>query len=138
MILVKRVHDPADTGDGRRFLVDRLWPRGMRKEALLVDEWLKDVAPSAELRTWFAHDPLKWDEFRRRYHAELDAKQGAVQLLLSAARNGNVTLLFSAHDVEHNNAVALREYVEAARTRSAGLASGPTPLHELTNASSRG
>ncbi|MDD5248140.1 MAG: DUF488 domain-containing protein [Rhodocyclaceae bacterium] len=116
MILVKRVYDPADAGDGARFLVDRLWPRGMRKEELPLDDWLKELAPSDELRTWFGHDPQKWDEFCRRYHSELDAKQAAVRQLLSAARRGNVTLLFSAHDVEHNNAIALREYLREARS----------------------
>lgn len=114
MILVKRVYDPADAGDGARFLVDRLWPRGMKKENLLLDEWLKDLAPSDELRNWFGHDPLKWEEFRHRYHAELDARQNMVRQLLSAARRGNITLLFSAHDVEHNNAIALREYLQDA------------------------
>ena len=116
MILVKRVYDPADAGDGTRFLVDRLWPRGISKAELPLDEWLKDLAPSDELRTWFGHDPLKWDEFRRCYHSELDAKQAAVRQILSAARRGNVTLLFSAHDAEHNNAIALREYLQEARS----------------------
>lgn len=111
MIQCKRVHDPADAADGARFLVDRLWPRGVRKEQLKFDEWLKDLAPSDGLRHWFGHDPDKWDEFRHRYYAELDAHPDGVHQLLAAARRGNVTLLFGAHDLEHNNAVALREYL---------------------------
>ncbi len=115
MILVKRVYEATDPADGARFLVDRLWPRGVKKEQLHLDDWLKELAPSDELRQWFGHDPEKWDEFRQRYHAELDGKQAEVRQLLSAARQGNVTLLFSAHDAEHNNAVALREYLQEAR-----------------------
>jgi uncharacterized protein YeaO (DUF488 family) len=103
-----------EAGDGRtRYLVERLWPRGVRKEALALTAWLKDVAPSPELRRWFAHDPAKWDEFRRRYVAELDANPAAWQPLLDAARGGDVVLLYSARDREHNSAVVLREYLEA-------------------------
>jgi uncharacterized protein YeaO (DUF488 family) len=91
--------------------VERLWPRGIRKSALQVTRWLRDVAPSAELRKWFAHDPEKWDEFRRRYAAELDARPEAWAPLREAAAAGDVTLLYSSHDVEHNNAVALRDYL---------------------------
>ncbi len=112
MIKVKRVYDPAEPDDGRRFLVDRLWPRGMRKEALRMEGWLRDVAPSDRLRRWFGHDPKKWEEFRRRYFAELEAHPEAWQPLLEAARAGNVTLLFSARDTSYNNAVALREFLE--------------------------
>jgi len=92
-------------------LVDRLWPRGVRKESLPLDAWLKDVAPSTELRKWFGHDPAKWDEFRRRYFAELDGRVEVLNPMLAAARKGRVTLLYSARDVEHNQAVALRDYL---------------------------
>src|SRR5207253_2214760 len=111
MIQVKRLYEPAAASDGARFLVDRLWPRGLKKEALHVDGWLKDAAPSNPLRKWFNHDPEKWDEFQSRYFAELDENLEAVQSLLAAARRGTVTLLFAAHDTEHNNAVALRQYL---------------------------
>jgi uncharacterized protein YeaO (DUF488 family) len=112
MIRARRVYDPPEPGDGTRFLVERLWPRGMKKEELPMDDWLKEVAPSADLRRWFSHDPAKWDEFRRRYFAELQGKSHVLQPLREAARRGNVTLLFSARDTEHNNAVALKQYLE--------------------------
>src|SRR6266576_6435637 len=98
MIKLKRAYQPAGGDDGARFLVERLWPRGVRKTRLKLDGWLKDVAPSADLRKWFAHDPKKWPEFRRRYAKELDAHPGAWQRIPEAAREGNVTLLYSAHD----------------------------------------
>lgn len=123
MIKIKRAYDKQEPGDGVRYLVDRLWPRGVKKAELKIDGWLKDVAPSPELRKWFAHDPQKWPEFRRRYLAELDRKPDAWAPILEAARRGAVTLLYSAHDPEHNNAVALKEYIESklgARTRTAG------------------
>lgn len=110
-IRVRRVTEAPRRGDGRRFLVDRLWPRGARKAALRIDGWLKDVAPSHELRKWFGHEPARWDEFRRRYFAELDANAGALGSLREAAWRGPVTLCFAARDMEHNNAVALREYL---------------------------
>ncbi len=112
MIQTKRVYEAREPGDGTRFLVERLWPRGIRKEALADAPWLKNVAPSAELRRWFGHDPAKWNEFRRRYFAELDAVPEAWRPILEAARRGNVTLLYSARDTEHNNARALAEYLE--------------------------
>ncbi len=112
MIQVKRVYDPPDAKDGVRFLVERLWPRGIKKEALQMQDWLKDVAPSGELRRWFSHDPAKWREFQQRYFKELDGHREAGQPLLQAARRRNVTLLYSARDTEHNNAVALKEYLE--------------------------
>ena len=111
MIQVKRVYKPPATSDGTRFLVDRLWPRGVKKASLELEGWVKDAAPSDKLRKWFNHDPEKWDEFQNRYFAELDEKLGAVQPILEAARRGKVTLLFAAHDTEHNNAVALKEYL---------------------------
>ncbi len=120
MIRVKRVYDPPAPEDGTRFLVDRLWPRGLRKEAVKAEGWLKDLSPSRELRTWFGHEPAKWKEFQRRYFAELDQKREVWEPLLPQAREGDITLVFSARDAEHNNAVALREYLEKrlkARTR---------------------
>lgn len=111
VIGLKRVYDPPSLADGKRFLVDRLWPRGLSAAALRIDGWLKDVAPSDALRRWFGHDPRRWDEFVRRYHAELDARPEAWAPLASAAREGPITLLFSARDTEHNNAVALRAYL---------------------------
>ncbi len=113
MIRTKRVYDPPARGDGKRFLVDRLWPRGCKKDAAALDGWLKEVAPSEELRRWFAHDPAKWEEFQRRYFAELEAKPEAWRPLLQAARKGTVTLLFGARDTEHNNAVALKRFLES-------------------------
>src|SRR5215470_7964484 len=113
MINLKRVYDPVASTDGQRFLVERLWPRGIKKADLQMDAWLKDLAPSTELRRWFAHDPRKWEEFRRRYLAELRSASEAIELLVKAARRGPVTLLYSAHDPDHNNAVALKGYVES-------------------------
>jgi uncharacterized protein YeaO (DUF488 family) len=112
MIQTRRVYDAPEPGDGTRFLVERLWPRGVRKEALKLDGWLKDVAPSADLRRWFGHEPVKWEEFRHRYFGELDQHPEAWQPIQEAARRGNVTLLYSARDTEHNSAVALKAYRE--------------------------
>jgi len=106
-----RVYDDLPRPPGKVFLVERLWPRGIRRAELRLDGWLKDVAPSTELRTWFHHDPAKWEEFRRRYAAELDADPPAWQPLRDAAAKGEVTLLYSSRDREHNNAVALRDYL---------------------------
>lgn len=117
MIRVKRVYDPPNPQDGRRVLVDRLWPRGLKKDAAQLDEWLKEVAPSDGLRKWFGHDPEKWEEFQRRYHAELDRKPHAWRPLLAAAAAGTVTLLFAARDDARNNAVALKSYLEKRATR---------------------
>jgi len=113
MIKLKRAYDSINRDDGVRFLVERLWPRGVRKNALRLDDWLKDVAPSTGLRQWFSHDPAKWVEFQRRYHGELDAKPEALEPILKAARRGRVTLVYSSRDAEHNNAVVLKAYVEA-------------------------
>jgi uncharacterized protein YeaO (DUF488 family) len=117
MIHLKRVYEPAARDDGTRFLVERLWPRGIKKEALHMDGWLKDVAPSTELRQWFAHDPAKWAEFQKRYFAELDTNPEAVQPIRQALRKGTVTLLFSSHDAEHNNALALKTYLSKSSKR---------------------
>ncbi len=118
MIQVKRAYDPVSPRDGARFLVERLWPRGVRKETLHVEAWLKDVAPSTELRKWFQHDPTKWQQFRQRYFRELDKHRGVWAPLLTRARRELVTLIYSAHDTEHNNAVALQEFLEKQMTRS--------------------
>ncbi|HEY6489418.1 MAG: DUF488 domain-containing protein [Terracidiphilus sp.] len=112
MIKIKRVYEPAKRGDGARFLVDRLWPRGVKKESLTMKTWLKDVAPSNELRHWYHHDEERWNEFRSRYFAELEQEPDAWNSLLEAARAGTVTLLFSAQHTDHNNAVALQEFLE--------------------------
>ena len=109
---LKRAYDPPAKSDGRRVLVDRVWPRGIAKDDLRIDAWLKDLAPSTELRKWIGHDPAKWDEFRKRYGRELEQRSEALEELLDKARAGHVTLVFSARDTEHNNAVALREYLE--------------------------
>ncbi len=123
MIKLKRVYEEEDSQDGIRYLVERLWPRGVKKTSLRIDAWLKDAGPSTELRKWFSHDPGKWPEFRRRYFAELDRAPDVWAPVAHAARGGAVTLLYSSHDTEHNNAVALKEYVEqkiGAKSRTAG------------------
>jgi uncharacterized protein YeaO (DUF488 family) len=109
---LKRVYDKPTEQDGTRFLVERLWPRGVSKSALVDAEWLKEVAPSSELREWFHHDPKRWNEFRRRYFAELKHHKDALSPILEAVHKGTVTLLYSSHDTEHNNAVALKEFLE--------------------------
>jgi uncharacterized protein YeaO (DUF488 family) len=113
MIQIKRAYEPASKNDGTRFLVERLWPRGVRKENLQVADWLKDVAPSTELRKWFQHDPAKWREFQQRYHRELERRPDAWEHLLKDSRKGRVTLVYSSHDTGHNNAVALKEFLES-------------------------
>lgn len=119
MIRLKRVYDPPDSHDGRRFLVERLWPRGMRKESLAMDGWLKDVAPSDSLRQWFSHDPAKWKEFQQRYTSELEHNPAPWGPLLEAARQGAVTLLYSTHDQEHNNALVLKGFLDGQLKRRA-------------------
>lgn len=114
MLRCKRIYDDESSEDGTRVLVDRLWPRGISKEEAALDAWLKEVSPSDELREWFDHDPEKWDEFRRRYHAELDGKDEVVASLREEAEGGTLTLLYAAKDREHNNAVALKTYLENA------------------------
>lgn len=112
MIRVKRVYEPVTSSDGARFLVDHLWPRGLKKETAHLDGWLRQVSPSNELRKWFGHEPAKWKEFQARYFAELNNKPEAWQPLLQAAKAGPTTLVFGARDQEHNNAVALKSYLE--------------------------
>ncbi len=108
-VKLKRAYDPAVATDGTRILVDRLWPRGVSKEDAALDQWMKDIAPSTELRQWFGHDPDRWNEFGRRYRTELHNNAGLLRHLRAAARKGCVTLVYSAHDEEHNDAVVLRE-----------------------------
>ncbi len=111
-IRVKRVYDPAAKDDGQRVLVDRLWPRGLSKTSLKLDAWLKEIAPSNELRKWFSHDPAKRTEFEKRYFQELDQHPDLVEELLQRAGRGRLTLLFSSRELELNNAVALKHYLE--------------------------
>jgi uncharacterized protein YeaO (DUF488 family) len=113
MISLKRAYEPASRTDGTRILVERLWPRGVTKAKLQIDGWLKEVGPSTELRKWFSHDAAKWDEFRRRYRRELEAHPREWQPIAVAARRGRVTLVYSSHDSQHNNAVALKEYLSS-------------------------
>ena len=112
MLKTKRVYESAEASDGTRFLVDRLWPRGIKKEKLEIKAWLKDVAPSPNLRKWFAHDPAKWQEFQQRYRAELEVNPDAWNPILEATKQGNVTLLYSARDTEHNSALLLKAFLE--------------------------
>ncbi len=118
MIRLKRVYDQAAPEDGIRFLVERLWPRGVTKASLRMDGWLREAAPSDTLRRWFAHDPAKWNEFRRRYRAELAAHPENVAPIREADRQGTVTLIYSSRDADHNNAVALKQYLEHGAGRS--------------------
>lgn len=114
MIQLKRVYDEPGPGDGVRFLVERLWPRGIRKTDLRADDWRKEAGPSSELRKWFGHDPEKWEQFQKRYFTELSTRPEAWEPILKAAESGGpVTLLYSSQDTERNNAVALKSYLEA-------------------------
>ena len=112
MFKLKRVYDEPSPDDGFRVLVERLWPRGVSKERAGLDLWLKDVAPSPELRKWFNHDPARWKEFQKRYTAELKGKEGAVHVLREKAKSGNVTLVYAAHDEEHNGALVVKRFLE--------------------------
>ena len=112
MIKIRRVYETQQAEGDPAFLVERLWPRGFKKEDLKMQSWVKDVAPSQALRKWYTHDVAKWEEFQQRYRAELDAQPQAWQPLLDAARQGDVTLLYSARDTEHNSAMLLKDYLE--------------------------
>ncbi|MFZ0559396.1 MAG: DUF488 domain-containing protein [Methylovirgula sp.] len=118
----KRIYDPVEPDDGARVLVDRVWPRGMTKEAAALTMWLKEVAPTTRLRKWFGHEPARWREFRRRYHAELDENPVAVQQLRDLMKAGRVTLVYGAHDSMHNQALALAEYIQAHKKADRGSA----------------
>ncbi len=119
---LRRAYDPPDPRDGYRVLVDRRWPRGVRRDELSIDEWARDVAPSEELRRWFGHDPQRWDEFRRRYLAELETPEGraALERVARRAASGHVTLVFGARDREHNQAVVLAEAIAASSAGGEG------------------
>jgi len=112
MIKIKRIYESPMKADGFRILVDRLWPRGISKEKAKIDLWFKDIAPSDHLRKWFAHDPAKWKEFKRRYFNELDKKKDVIAKIPKKSES-NITLLYAAKDDKHNNAQALKEYLEA-------------------------
>ncbi len=111
MIKTKRAYDPASEDDGKRVLVDRLWPRGLRKDKARIDEWLKDIAPSTDLRKWYSHDPAKWQEFKKRYRNELEDKKGILDDLKAEAKKTTITLVYSSRERELNNAEALREFL---------------------------
>ena len=110
-VKLKRAYDPPTADDGRRILIDRLWPRGISKQRAAIDHWMKDIAPSTELRKWFGHDPARWDEFRRRYAKEVHQHAELLDQLRALARQGPITLVYSAHDEKHNDAVELRALI---------------------------
>ena len=132
MLRIKRVYEPQTRSDGRRILVDRLWPRGLSKKKAAVDEWMKDVAPSAELRRWFGHDPRRWPEFKRRYRHELRAHGDLVRDITARASRGPVTLVYGARDEAHNDAVVLAAAIRARVRRAANVARKPN--HRTTHA----
>jgi uncharacterized protein YeaO (DUF488 family) len=110
-VKLKRAYEPPAADDGMRILVDRLWPRGISKERAAIDQWMKEISPSTELRKWFGHDPARWNEFRRRYAKEVRQNTDLLDQLRSLARQGPITLVYSAHDEEHNDAVELRHVI---------------------------
>ena len=114
-VRLKRAYEPAAASDGERILIDRIWPRGVTREEAQLNEWVRELAPSTELRRWFAHDPARFAEFRRRYTAELAAQGGKLRELRRRARAGTVTLVYAARDVEHNDAVVLAEILRRGR-----------------------
>jgi uncharacterized protein YeaO (DUF488 family) len=119
-IWIRRAYEEPTRNDGYRVLVDRVWPRGVSKEELEIDDWIRDLAPSTRLRQWFDHDPARWEEFQRRYFQELRGKEGAIRDLLERIQRGRVTLVFGARDPDHNNAVALRAFLEKRMGRDSG------------------
>ena len=110
-IKLKRAYEQPEAADGIRVLIDRLWPRGVKKGDAAIDQWMKELSPSTELRNWFGHDPARWDEFRERYAAEVSQHPDQLRQLRALSGEGTVTLVYSAHDEEHNNAVALRGFI---------------------------
>jgi uncharacterized protein YeaO (DUF488 family) len=118
VIQLKRVYDPPAKSDGVRILVERLWPRGIRKSDLVMDSWVKDAGPSTELRQWFSHDAAKWDEFKKKYFVELNSRPDSWKPIIESAGHHTVTLLYSSRDTEHNNAVALKQFLERKLLRS--------------------
>jgi uncharacterized protein YeaO (DUF488 family) len=137
MIQLKRAYDAPAAGDGLRVLVERLWPRGMKKAALAADVWVKEAAPSTELRKWFDHRVERWEEFQRRYQGELDTHPEAWQPILEACQRGSVTLLYSAHDTLHNGALVLRNYVAAREAQAASKAHTQAASKARTQAASK-
>ena len=119
-IWVRRAYEAPTRNDGYRILVDRVWPRGVSREDLELDEWDRDLAPSTKLRKWFDHDPARWEEFQRRYFDELRRKKDPIQRILDRIRRGRVTLVFGARDTDHNQAVALRTFLEKRASRDGG------------------
>ncbi len=120
MLTIKRVYDPPSREDGQRIRIARLWPRGLRKEGAHIDAWMKEIAPSTELRQWFNHDPEKWGEFKRKFFKELDRQQTAVETIAGLSKKGTVTLLFGSKEERSNNAVALKEYIESVMKTAEG------------------
>ena len=120
-ITIKRAYDPPAAADGQRILVDRLWPRGLKKDSVRIDAWLRDVAPSTKLRQWFGHDPARWKQFVMRYRRELRSPSAAeaIEQLRSAAKSGRLTLVYAAKDEVHNDAVVLRDFLLSPRPRAA-------------------
>jgi uncharacterized protein YeaO (DUF488 family) len=116
-VKLKRAYERAVAGDGTRILIDRLWPRGVKKADAAIDQWVKDIAPSTALRKWFGHQPARWQEFRRRYAVEVRAHPKQLVLLRALARQGPITLVYSAHDEVHNDAVALRGFLLGSQTK---------------------
>lgn len=108
-VKLKRAYEPPESGDGKRILIDRLWPRGIKKTEAAIDEWMKEIAPSTELRKWFGHDPARWQQFRRRYQSEIRQHPEQFDRLRTLAQHGQITLVFSAHDEAHNDAVVLKD-----------------------------
>jgi uncharacterized protein YeaO (DUF488 family) len=119
-IWIRRAYEEPTRNDGYRVLVDRVWPRGVSREELEIDQWIRDLAPSTRLRRWFDHDPARWEEFRRRYFQELRGKEGTIRGLLERIQRGRVTLVYGARDPDHNNAVALRAFLEKRIGRDSG------------------
>jgi uncharacterized protein YeaO (DUF488 family) len=117
-VQIKRVYEPASSTDGYRVLIDRLWPRGVSRQSAKLDEWMKELAPSTELRHWFGHEPARFEEFRRRYIAELRDERPRLTALRRRARDGRLTLVYSAHDTEHNDAVVLAEILSRGLPKS--------------------
>jgi len=116
MVRIKRVYEPSVREDGKRILIDRLWPRGIKKDEAKIDLWIKEIAPSTELRKWFSHDIDKWTEFRRLYKGELAERSDLVKRLIEEAKKGTITLLFAAKDTEHVNAAVLKEVIDQSMT----------------------
>ena len=110
-VKLKRAYEPPAADDGTRILIDRLWPRGITKKLAAIDQWMKGISPSTELRKWFGHDPARWDEFRRRYTREVHKNSDLLDQLRTLARHGPITLVYSAHDEKHNDAVELRKLI---------------------------